>query len=296
MSKLAVPSGVALGDARRRINGRGFWSPSLSAAGVDATTSTRATATCTASATPHTKGTWTQVVAATTVEATLLSIGVSGAAFSTGINASNTDTSTLLDIGIGGAGAEVALVANLGVGFSLPAARFRIPVLVPVGSRLSIRAQSVVVSQQVTVGIELGVLPFGKGAPNHLVTMGADTAASKGVGLAVPGAANTKGAWTEIVAASSEPFDALVIGQQCNADAAAVAGGVLFDIGIGSAGNEVVRLGDLAYQMSGTEICHRYFDPLQPLDIPAGTRIAARYQAGNTGNSVDLVLIGVPRQ
>jgi hypothetical protein len=111
---------------------------------------------------------------------------------------------------------------------------------------------------------------------------GANTAASAGTTVTAPGSNNTKGAWTQLL--SSAPFDV---------------GGILFggyfthtsglqhalvDIGIGASSSEQVLIPDVAWQRqssSGKPSPATLF----PCRIPAGTRIAARYQSSTASGS-----------
>jgi hypothetical protein len=92
-------------------------------------------------------------------------------------------------------------------------------------------------------------------------------AASAGVTLTMAGAINTKSAWTELT--SSTPFDSFGI---------TVQGGMLnigsFDVGLGGAGSEQIIVPDFyqGFRLSGLKTMHF------PIAIPAGSRIAGRYQ------------------
>ena len=93
-------------------------------------------------------------------------------------------------------------------------------------------------------------------------------ASSDAIALTVAGAVNTKSAWTELIA--STPFDSFGI---------VVQGGMVnigsFDIGVGAAGYEQIIISDFyqGFRLSGSKTM--YF----PIAIPAGSRIAARYQS-----------------
>lgn len=288
MTRLAVPSGVPLAIAARRLS-PGYMVPAILDDGVATASSVRARATATASATPHTKGSWTQIIAATTTDASMLIVRLTA-----GTSAAGADTSTLLDIGIGAAASEVVIVPNLAVGFAANGLMYHIPVSVPVGSRIAIRCQGAVVSQAVAVQVMLATLPNSRRAPAAVVAMGDDTATSHGVIIATPASNNTKGAWTQIIAATAQPFSALVIGAQGGADSVQGSDSFLLDIGIGSAGNEVVIGPDLPLSVSTTEILTPMFNQIIPWIIPAGTRLAARVAITGLTSTLDVILYGVP--
>lgn len=290
MTKLAIPHGVSLAQARRRLSAPSFWWPSLNSDGAVLASSSRPTITATASGTPHAKGAWQEVVAATTEDANWVAMWN---ATTTGANLA--DTSMLLDIGVGAAGSEVVIVPNLPVGYGLLGRRpLGFPVRIPKGSRVAIRAQSVVASATAGFVFTFGELPHGKRAPAALVAMGANTATSRGVSIA-GAAVNTKSSWVEITAATSQPFGALLLGLQGDADTALAAGTGLVDVGVGAAGSEVVVLADFYVSFAVAEqVNYDGGRPIVPASIPAGSRLAVRWARDNTGNSIDAILHGVP--
>ncbi|MDZ5457003.1 hypothetical protein [Azohydromonas lata] len=90
--------------------------------------------------------------------------------------------------------------------------------------------------------------------------------------MIAPGSLNTKGAWTQIVASTAFDAAALLL----TLSVGTTNGSVLVDIGIGAAGTETVLLGNLQARRisSGNNVVQL----LLPLQIPAGSRIALRYQ------------------
>jgi hypothetical protein len=70
---------------------------------------------------------------------------------------------------------------------------------------------------------------------------------------------------------------------------------VLMDIGIGGSGSERVLIANLAVLMSQSEECF-YNPPSIPVNLPAGTRLSARFQstsiAGNAGCRASFIGIG----
>lgn len=109
-----------------------------------------------------------------------------------------------------------------------------------------------------------------------------DTAfSSYGVNLAVPGAANTKGAYTQLVASAPFSVCGLVLSMQVDTNT-----GYLVDIAVGGAGSEVVIVPNIPFGIFGTGggDTHGILQHFIPVSIPKGTRIAARFQnaAGGT--------------
>lgn len=294
MTRLALPSGVSPFFGNRRLNAPNMSTGGMAASGVTAASSARANATVTASATPHTMGSYTQFVASTTdavewIELTLLA--------ATGVNA--TATSTLLDVAIGAAASEVVIVPGIQVGYGLGGEHWRFPVHIPVGSRIAARCQGQVVSQTVNCAMTLGSPINGKQAPTALDVMaGASQATtSRGVDLSGGGSTlNTKTAYTQIIASTTQPYGALGLSVGGATGTAFSNGGVLIDIAVGGAGSETIVIPDVYYQLNNVEQIFCVGTPLFPVNIPLGTRIAARWAYSSSANRVDLTLHGVPRQ
>jgi hypothetical protein len=101
------------------------------------------------------------------------------------------------------------------------------------------------------------------------------------VALTAPGSTNTKSAWTQLSA--SAPFD--VAGLWVTVSAGGANGSALFDIGIGGAGSEQVIVPNVPVRRNGG--ANFGSGPIVlPVAIPAGTRIAARYQSSATTNTL----------
>lgn len=245
--------------------------------------------TLTASGTPHNKGAWSELITAADIDYTGIWIFTN-----TGVSVSATDTSTLLDVGFGAAASEVSVVGEIGLGFANSVRAIYLPLYVPAGTRVSARIQSVVVSETLVVWCML-VGGGGYGPPlvgRQAVTYGANTGTSGGVAMTVPGAANTKGAWTQITASTTAPIRwllACVMGPAGDNNITNQEG--LVDIGVGGAGAEVVVIANIKYSLSGAEAltCHLVSVPVW---IPTATRLAARYQQSAGNDTPNIILIG----
>jgi hypothetical protein len=270
---------------------------------LDTGTSILSVDSCTASATPHVKGAWTQAEAA-------IPNGVKGihmVVYSTAVAAAN--SSTLMDIGIGGAGSEVVVVENLNVGYKINPSQASwyqyIPLRLPNGVRLALRCQSATASKvpSVHLGWELGegLLPcrsFGA-----VDTMGADTATSRGVTLTPNATINTPGAWAEVIASTARAYHALGAMVGGAGETVLVGQTWMMDIGIGGSGSEVVLVPNIPLRnLSTSEEMGQYKKPgsewMADLHIPAGSRLSARVNSGVTGAAntrSDVVLYGFRR-
>lgn len=104
------------------------------------------------------------------------------------------------------------------------------------------------------------------------------------------GAANSKGAYAQLIASSAFSYSALTI--QMYADGG---GGqcYLVDIAVGGAGSEVVIVPNILFD-SSRNIVGNMLNFTLPLNIPAGTRISARCQeVGGTGTrQVQVTIVG----
>ena len=253
-------------------------------------------------ATAHTKGAWVEITAATTFD--VERIHMMWAATS----AAGTNSSALLDIGVGAAGSEVVVVPDLAVGWNALAVgisdrtRYDLPLWIPKGSRVAVRAQS---ARATCPAFGVQMLFHASNSPvtqtrpaSTVLAFGADAAASKGVNI-VPGAAAAKGAWAEITAATTSPLSAVALGVQGAANTGMQGGTVALDIGVGAAGSETVLVADVYVATSNSELVARG-GPLftWATDIPAGTRIAVRC-SNSAGNSsacyVDAIVYGIRR-
>lgn len=101
------------------------------------------------------------------------------------------------------------------------------------------------------------------------------------VALSGGAANNTKGAWTQLLAATA--FDAHAMLLVFNDPDASFNG--LVDIGIGAAGSERVLLPDLYIRTETNKFVGRL---MVPIAIPAGTRLSARLQADSTVRVIDV--------
>jgi len=122
---------------------------------------------------------------------------------------------------------------------------------------------------------------------------GADTSASKGTAVTSSATVNTKGSYAPIIASTA--FDAagfyLVI---TNTAVSQADYDCLMDIAVGAEGLEQVIVSNYLYKQSNADYIGRsvYF----PISIPAGTRIAARWQQDSVASGevadVTVILVG----
>lgn len=286
--------GVPAPEIARRMTGSSFWLPSRTDMLSNTGASTPTSATVTGDGVAHTKGAWAQIVAATSADATLLTVGVS-----TATSASATNSATLLDIGVGAAASEAVLVADLPIGQLGPnfPLMYRIPVAIPRGTRIAARLQSAQTTKTADVFVRLGRLPHAAQPTTRTVTFGVNSAASTGTVINYPGSDNTKSSWVQVTASTTDRLGALVVGVTGAGDTSLGGNaGTLVDIGVGGSGSEVVLVPDIYAPVVGTTEQVFNWDSWQiyPAEIPTGSRIAARAAFGNNANNCDVVVIGIP--
>lgn len=207
----------------------------------------------------------------------------------------------LIDVAIGGAGSEVDIVSNLLC--SSPSnnseAPFEvyIPLPIPAASRISCRCQSSDSSATPTVCGVLAKGGFYKAMRmSRATTYGANTADSGGVSIDPGGTINTKGAYSQLSAAITNPIRYAIIcaGSQNNTVRTAMTHTV--DIAYGGAGSETVIVPDINIRQVAVA-----YDGIQPaftprfFDLQAGQRLAARQAASGTDATdrlLDVVVIG----
>lgn len=192
---------------------------------------------------------------------------------------SATSTQALLSIGVGASGAEVALAQDVAFGGSLAYASWYFPVFVPAASRLVVALRSEVASKTGTFGVRL----FGGGAgiesASESITYGQVTGSSTGTAMTVPGAINTKAAWTPITASTTLPARWLLVGISVPPTTLATAATGLIDVAAGAAGSEGIIIPDIHWAVTASEDINTAMALCFPVNLPVGVRLATRYQA-----------------
>lgn len=243
----------------------------------------------------HTKGAWSQIVASTSADCTLLDVLVTSDTF-----ASATDTSTLLDIGVGAAASEVVVIPDIPIGYFQATAGvmllYRFPVSIAAGSRVAARLQGAQTTKTASVGVRLNRLPNNLEPARYVTTYGTTAASSLGTTIAYPGSLNTKSAWVQLTASTTERLAAIVVGLQAGADTSVAAGNQFVDVGIGAAAAETVLVADIYSKTttnSETLACPESMF-VYAVDVPVGSRLSARAAYSANTNTVDVTVHGIP--
>jgi len=219
----------------------------------------------------------------------------------TGNNATATITNVIVDIMIGAAASETVLIPDLVVG-SKPSATtdfapqsYMFPLRIPAGSRLSCRSAS---GPAGSIACRVQIWLFGKNpkAPgwtgSQVIAYGVSSPA-RGVAV-TPGASGAEGAWTEIVASTSEPCEYIVAGVGMPQATVVTSQVKTLDIGYGAA-TEVALMQDILTMTDTSERTHGpSFNLPIYADLPASTRLVARMsQHAATAQASDIILYGI---
>lgn len=226
------------------------------------------------SASANTKGAWVKIG----------STAYYGAWLTVSIETDEAGADFLVDIGLGETASEVVVIANLFISGATAAGtgriqQFCLPMtrLYPTGGAIQARCQSTGSSKTVYVSTHEMVNSY---MPQQIVTTyGADTAATAGVQIDPGGTAHTKGAYSEITAATTKTTRGffLCFGGQTNV--AMTTASWLVDIATGAGGSEQVILPNLPLRVYGaTSVVTPGNTVFLPFPIASGTRVSARAQ------------------
>lgn len=219
------------------------------------------------SATAHTKGSWVQLTAATVGDTAEMWVMMAGQSGTTWFN-------QFVDIGIGAAGSEVVIAANLiysvlgqfGHGGSL----YKIACHIPDGTRIAARSQA----DTASVGTDMNVSVRCFSASWHaseapgLDAIGISTATTRATAVAAGN--STKGSYSQLTAATTQDYCGIFVSS--DSQGSTNYSSLNIDLAIGGAGSEVVIIPDVFIQLdTGINVWGPFM-----IDIPAGTRIAAR--------------------
>lgn len=224
----------------------------------------------------NTKGAWTELAAATARATDFIIIYLDFVAGGAAIR------DVALDIAIGGAGSEVIIMEDLHTQLKSsigPAIKFHFPVRIPKGVRVSARIATNASADVFSVGASLFTSKFKSGRGYSKVKTLGIVGGGNPTAVAVDpgGTANTKGAWTEIVAATPERIQEFSLCIGGNTNNAHIDATFLADIAVGGAGSEVILVENIYITESSAETTR---SPTHfPIEIPAGSRVAMRMQS-----------------
>lgn len=238
--------------------------------------------------TSNTKGSYTQLIASSAVDACWIMVCLK--------ETGNATNRCAVDIAIGAAGSEKVIISNVLVegstnGFNGTNCLF--PCQIKAGSRISARAQN----QSATAdGPNVSVILF-DGAMSHAEgTAGVDdigfvSGSTAGTLITASASANAKGSYAQLNASTSRDYLGFII-RISVATSGTPADRALLDIAIGASGSEIVIVPNIPISCAagGSSGIQSIFMGPFFVPIPAGTRIAARIQADAASNTTGLML------
>lgn len=235
----------------------------------------------TASATPHTKGAYTTIIATTGSTP-----GYGILLWMNTVSAAGTDTSTLLDISIGSAGNEAVVIPNLMIGYRIVSRAMQyIPMYIPPNSRVACRIQSAVISKVVPVGIDVlsGEPASGLSSPAKFTPYGTNLATSGSSAVITPNASiDTMGAYSEITPSTTAPIHELLVQLSGSTGTFTASSGYQFEFAVGAGGSETKIFGSYCMTTNGANSNIDLYSPMYTpisFNIPVGTRLSARCSA-----------------
>jgi hypothetical protein len=247
--------------------------------------------TVTADTAAHTKGSWAQLIASTPSNASIVRIAISS------VSTTGAETSTLLDLATGASGSEVAFASNIAIGGTLNT-NLDIPLQIPSGTRIAARIQSVVTGGK-TATVSATLINDGNytTAPTSVDVINAgDTATSKGTAFA-----GASGTWVQAVSSTTRAYRAIVMAfaSQTNNSAATAStvAGQGWEVGVGSAGNEV-SFGNFRFSTTANENFQANYPTtafaIAGRSIPSGSRLAVKHPIAANPDRYGFCLIGIP--
>ena len=258
------------------------WESNLTASARDGTT-------ITASATIHTKGSWSVLIAATTREAYGIVVGIHG------VQASATATSQLVDIGFGPASSERVIIPNLDAGAAptdTPPKQWIIPIYIPSGARLVARNQALIASDTALVVAMLIERPLYEYHAIRCTDYGTNLSLSQGTSV-TPGNA-VFGSWTQLTASTARDHFLWTIGTDQLADTTLTNLRLLVELGHGPTSTSVRSIG---VWQAGTDSSERVYGllPAVPIyhPVPSSSGIWARAAASTTPEARGVIAYGI---
>jgi hypothetical protein len=250
----------------------------------------------TSSASTNTYGDWVQIHAGLTYYSELVIFRVAGTRTSADAIAAST-LHGYADIGIGPNSGAVTVIAEklscsnssgMGAVWCLP---LRIPPDTPVWCRRQCTAASA--KGRVFVAFHGGNMnPGTMPTCSRIVALGATTATTVGTTI-TPGASNAEGAWTQIVASTTDDYAGVMLSHLFNVDTTLTSELVgCGDVGVGGSGSEKVVGENITYSLiaNANETRNSFHMPAF-VGIPAGSRLCARWSGSLAADGTNSIIV-----
>ena len=245
--------------------------------------------------TAHEFGNWTEVIASTPYDCILH--------WQRRHNNSSSDWYAF-EIGVGASSSEVTIVEPvICAGYTaLDEDSMMIPIMIPEGTRVSIRAQCSASKATPTSLHTLGAFDVsGFKRPRtwgcHIDALGWISSTTRGTEFDPGSTTNTKGAWTEVVSATDYDYKGFFLSSSADGMNGSFNVYWACDVGFGSSGSEVAVMRDWHRSRSnGTYLTMPISCPIFPIPIPEGTRLSIRGAASTNTigwREQDLVIHGI---
>lgn len=244
----------------------------------------------------NTAGTWTQIHAGLTYPSERIVFRVGGVRTSGDVIAVTT-LNAYMDIGIGANSGAVTTVAEklscsnasaIGAVWFLP---LRIRPDTPVWARHQNTASAAKAYVQVAFhggNMNPGTMP----TPTRMMALGATTASTTGTAITA-GASNAEGAWTTIVASTTEDYSGVMLSHLFNVDTTMTAELIgCGDVAIGTAGSELVIAENITYSaLTTANETRTSFHMPSFIGIKTGSRISARWSGSLAADSTNSIIV-----
>lgn len=252
--------------------------------------------TVSSSVSANTKGSWVQLISSLPADAVYVTVFVSGF----DLNNSNFGA---VDIGVGASGSEIPIINNLifmggrSLASVFTAQVYTFPLSVPAGTRISARTQTNNGNDGLFVNCVFhdGSLTQIEGCAG-VDAIGFLSASTTGTVIDPGATASTKGAYTQLVASTSRDYLGFFWNINGAGQTASDYSSGFVDIAIGASGSEQIIMPDCFYCVDGSIGFTSGDGGFIPIQIPAGSRIAARSSNFNnvaTSRVIGLTLYGV---
>ena len=233
----------------------------------------------------NTKGPWNEAVASSDFSISELFIDFTSASYSF-------NNEGVIDIAIGPSGQEQIIAENIFIatssGYAATFSRYKFPVSIPEGSRISMRVQGTATGGSICCNVG-GVV--GEGGSGVVKSLGFDAVNTVGATITASSTANAKGSWTEIVAATDIDLHALSARIYRSGSSGPAVTRSLIDIAIGPSGQEQIIAENIATAVQQNFLGSTYTG-LIPVNIPFGSRISVRAQASLPDFEINILLYG----
>lgn len=242
----------------------------------------------------NTQGTWTQIHAGLSYAADFMIVTINAVETSADI-ISATNLNCYISIGVGAnSGAVDTIVDRLGAANAqgLGAVYF-LPIRVPPNTPVWAAHQNNNASAKAGVQVSFmggNMNPYSFPSFTHMVALGAGGSTA---GTAItPGASGAEGAWSQIVASTTDDYGGIMASSLFNVDTALLVQYTTIDIGVGAAGQEVV-IGENVTQQSIPTTGETKDSVHLPtfIGVPAGSRLVARASGSGVAETSNTIML-----